>query len=83
MADANRGAPSGAPLARLRGIKRNQVSVIQTDFGARWIAIEFDWYDDDMERCVVALDPRDAQTLGAALLDQAAQALARSSAERN
>lgn len=81
MADAITGGAS-APLVRLRGIRGNQVSVIWTDFGERWVTVTLHWLDGD-EPVAVALDPRDAKALGVALLDQAAQAVARNAGEMN
>jgi hypothetical protein len=81
MDNANTGAPSGAPLARLRGIRGWQSGVIQAD-GQRWVTISIDWLDDG-EQTAITLDPVDAETLGRGLLHFARTAALRDQGDRN
>jgi hypothetical protein len=78
---ANLGAPSGAPLARLRGIRQWQVGAIQAD-GQRWLTLTWTWLDDE-EPVAVTLDPQDAEKLGKALYHYSRQIAIRDTGDQN
>jgi hypothetical protein len=81
MDNANTGAPTGAPLARLRGIKGWGTGVIQAD-GQRWVTFALDWLDGG-ESIAVTFDPADAQAIAKTLFYAAKQAEARDAGDRN